>query len=275
MAYSFSNTSCWLSVFLLTVSCATAPGLAKELTVMELQQGLICLQDPLSTESSNSFLIHNQSHDLLIDAGWSSKTSAPSHLAKTIDGAVKVATHMHFDHSRRWHEMAHVALSPDQRQNCSNSKCKPGTWTSINSVGEFNVESTYRYDEHLDQSEIVPLRCGGHSATDTCFIDLSTKTLFLWDIFYLGTVFYFLPGGSLTTAISSLKEILKRNDWTQIALTHGSCQRIDRQILSQFVDDLSKIKEGKISGRWNFDFWIPLRTYKISTGTIILRPVFQ
>jgi glyoxylase-like metal-dependent hydrolase (beta-lactamase superfamily II) len=273
MPHSISKDCLLFLVF--CISPAPKHGLATELKAMALEPGLTCLQDPLDSESSNSFLIQSRGHSLLIDAGWSSKAKIPSALAGAIGKAVKVATHFHYDHIRRWNDMAHIVLSPDQSTGCGEVKCKLGIWKSINSIKEFRVESEYQFDQRIGRTELIPIRCEGHSNSDACFVDPVSKTLFLGDLFYLGPVFYFLPGGSLRSAISALNELLKRQDWDQVALTHGSCVRVDRQTLAKYVGELTQIEEGKIKGSWNFAFWIPLRAYDISTGTIFLRPIFR
>jgi glyoxylase-like metal-dependent hydrolase (beta-lactamase superfamily II) len=137
-------------------------------------------------------------------------------------------------------------------------------------VKPFQIFGKIPDDSPTDQinPRLISVSCKGHSPTDACFLDMPTRTLFVGDLFYLGPVFYFLPGSDLSVAIETFENLLKRTDWDHVALTHGECLA-DRSKVVEFVEDLKQVVAKKASWKINFDFWIPLRAYKVRSGYVV------
>lgn len=249
---------------------------ADTLRIETVKTGLICLQDFNDKEVSNSFLIQDFKNSILIDAGWSEKSQLPNEIAQLIDEATKVATHFHYDHIRKWHQMKNIKLSLKQAAYCVDSKCSPTRWATIKNVLPFKVSGEVVINAPVVSggSRVISIECSGHSQTDLCFIDKKTRTLFIGDIFYEGPVFYFLPGGSFKKAKESIDRLLARNDWDNLAQAHGNCV-ISRDKLVQFAQDIKNIESGIIEWAWNTNFVLPLFDYKVRMGSILVRPIFR
>lgn len=240
------------------------------LETKKLKPGLTCFTEKNNSESANSFLLQGEGKNILVDAGWSDKATVPASFVNTVDNAQKVSTHLHFDHIRQWYKMEKIFLTKQQVESCVEKYCSPSRWQTVIKVKPFKFSGTI-----LEQSTDSQLRvrlqlipCSGHSQTDACYLDRDTRTLFAGDLFYLGPVFYFLPGGDIELAIGSLESLLDRDDWDHLALSHGECIT-DRAQLVKFLEDLKGVYSRERSWILNFDFWIPLRAYKISSGYIV------
>lgn len=252
-------------------ACSTyAEASAKTLAVKDLKLGLSCLTTASDQESANSFLLIGDQGSILIDAGWDDGVDIPERLVGVVKRSQKVSTHFHFDHIRQWHKMDHIYLTTDQSSVCETQSCSPSMWQSIMNVKPFRISGKISYNSPTDQANprLIPISCKGHSPTDACFLDTQSRTLFVGDLFYLGPVFYFLPGSDISVAIETLESLLKRTDWDQVALTHGECLA-DRGKVVEFLDDLKQIVLKKTSWKINFDFWIPLRAYKVRSGYVV------
>lgn len=256
--------------------CQAEKLVAGTLHIEKMKNGLICLQDLNDKEASNSFLIQDANYSILVDAGWSKESQLPNEIAQQVEEATKVATHFHHDHIRKWQQMKNIKLSLNQATYCVDSNCNPSRWATVKSVFPFNVSGEVTLNAPVVPGEprVISLECSGHSQTDLCFIDKKTRTLFIGDLFYEGSVFYFLPGGSFKKAKESIDRLLARSDWANLAQTHGSCM-ISRDKLVQFAEDLQNIENGSIDWSWNTKFILPLFDYKIRTGSILVRPIFR
>ncbi len=243
---------------------------SNSLQVKSIQKGLVCLKEKNKNESANSLLLSGDGQNILIDAGWSDNATVPVELADDIANALKVATHFHFDHIRQWHQMRNIILPEHQAKFCKKGLCAPSRWQTVMPVKSFNFKvGAFDQFSTVDQNPRLSLiSCGGHSQTDACFLDKKTRTVFLGDLFYLGPVFYFLPGGNIDFTISFLKSLLARDDWDTLALSHGECAS-NRASLTNFLEDLKNISMGKYKWAVNFDFWLPLRAYKIRFGYVV------
>lgn len=253
-------------LFFFSVSWAQA----KVLEAKEIKKGLTCLIDKDDKESANTFLLQREGQSILIDAGWSDKVAPPTELVHTIKQAYKVSTHFHFDHIRQWHGMEKIILTPHQAKLCEKNLCSPSRWHTVMKVKPFTYggESSILSSENPLDIPLTLISCEGHSQTDACYLYNKTRTLFVGDLFYMGPVFYFLPGGKIDSAIRILEGLLARTDWDQLALSHGVCTA-DRPKLIEFVEDLRAISKGQLSWNINFDFWIPLRAYKVRSGYVV------
>lgn len=251
-------------------SFAPAKSDSKKLNIEILSKGLTCIKDPTDDESSNSFLLQGENADILIDAGWSDEAEVPEDLVSIIEKSQKVATHFHFDHIRQWHKMNNIFLTTNQLTACEKDLCSPSRWQTIMKVKPFRMSGRISNGLPIANSNprLISIACNGHSPSDVCYLDTQTRSLFVGDLFYLGPVFYFLPGSSIQSAADSLDALLKRNDWDQIALSHGACVT-NRAKALQYLDDLRKIISGELSWVLNFDFWIPLRAYKVHSGYVL------
>ncbi len=235
-----------------------------------LENGLVCITDRADEESANSFLLQGDGESILVDAGWSDKANVPIDIAKAIAKAQKVSTHFHFDHIRQLYKMKNIILTKQQADLCIEGMCTPSRWQTAMKVKAFKF--THEISDAPSTKSLNPrlisISCYGHSQTDACFLDRRTRTLFLGDLFYLGPVFYFLPGGNVDLVIRSLENFLARDDWDHLALSHGECIS-NRAKLVGFVGDLKEISAGKLSWSVNFDFWLPLRAYKVRSGYVV------
>lgn len=241
-----------------------------ELQIKSIQKGLVCITEKNNNESSNSFLLSGDVTNILIDAGWSDNATVPVELVEEIDNAQKVATHFHFDHIRQWHHMKNIVLPKQQDIFCKKEKCSLSRWQTVMPVKDFNF-TVGGFDKFFTKdpaSRLNLISCLGHSQTDACFLDKKTRTIFLGDLFYLGPVFYFLPGGSVALSITFLESLLARDDWDNIALSHGECSS-NRASLMEFIEELKNISLGKYPWEINFDFWLPLRAYKVRSGYVV------
>lgn len=231
---------------------------------------LLCINEPVDAESSNSFLLTGNPDDsFLIAAGWSDEVEIPKNLGLWIEKSYKVTTHFHFDHIRQWHKMNNIFLTQQQYQACEEIFCSPSRWQTIFKIAPFQISGKFfEFHPVKFKTRLTLISCDGHSPSDTCFLDEQTRTLFLGDLFYLGLVLHFLQGSNIQKAIETFKRVLTRNDWDRITLRHGDCIT-DRANLSQYVEDLRKVMQGQLPWAFNFDFWIPLRAYPVSTGYIL------
>lgn len=243
---------------------------SRELQVKELMPGLSCLSTVGDQESANSFLLRGDKGSLLVDAGWSEDVAMPENLKGVVEQSQKVSTHFHFDHIRQFHKMRNIFLTEGQSKVCESASCSPSLWQSIMRVKAFQISGKISDGSPTDRvnPRLLSVSCKGHSPTDACFLDSQTRTLFVGDLFYMGPVFYFLPGSDLSVAIETLETLLKRTDWDQVALTHGECLA-DRAKVVEFVEDLKQIVVKKAPWEINFDFWIPLRAYKVRSGYVV------
>lgn len=240
------------------------------LQVKKIREGLQCIIDSNHEESAHSFLLQGDEGSILIDAGWSNQAVIPIEISRAIAQSKKVATHFHFDHIQQWHSMENIILTKQQASLCKDDLCSPTIWQTIVRVSPFKfIEETIdKFTANSVNGRLSFIPCKGHSKTDACYLDEKSRTLFVGDLFYLGPVFYFLPRGNVDLAIESLELLLKRNDWDQLALSHGECST-NRSKLLEFVDDLKRISIGEITWSINFDFWLPLRAYKTHSGFVV------
>lgn len=260
-----------LNFFIIVAAfCSHAEASLKELQVKEIKPGLSCMTTADDHEWANSFLLRGEIGSILIDAGWPEGVEIPVGLKAGVEKSQKVSTHFHFDHIRQWNKMGNIFLTDSQAKVCDSGSCSPSLWQSIMSIKPFQISGKISENSPTDQvnPRLISISCKGHSPTDACFLDVQTRTLFVGDLFYLGPVFYFLPGSDVSVAIETLENLLKRTDWDQVALTHGECLA-DRSKVVEFVEDLKQIVAKKVSWEINFDFWIPLRAYKIRSGYVV------
>lgn len=257
-------------LFIFGVLLVTTQAQPASLETKFLKPGLTCFTEKDNSESANSFLLQKESESILVDAGWSDNATIPVSFVKAVEHAQKVSTHLHFDHIRQWYKMEKIFLTKQQLESCVEKSCSPSMWQTVMKVKPFKFSGTIFEQSTENQlgARLQLISCSGHSKTDACFLDRDTRTLFVGDLFYLGPVFYFLPGGKIELAIGSLESILNRDDWDHLALSHGQCIT-DREKLVNFLEDLKGVYSRKRSWVLNFDFWFPLRAYKISSGYIV------
>ncbi len=235
------------------------------------QNGAItCLADPTDKESSNAFLVEGAKDALLIDAGWGDGAAVPQELERKVQEATKVFRHFHFDHVRRLHQYHSIRLAPSQAGYCKVDTCDASQWLTVYKVAPFPFEGRYGTAEPIAAGvEAVP--CAGHSQGDSCFIHPASRTLFPGDLFYLGPLFTFLPGGSLAGNQRALALMLQDPRWDRVAQTHGDCYA-SRQDVEKAAASMQDVVDGKVDHEWNFSFVVPLWKYPLATGSVYTVP---
>lgn len=229
-----------------------------------------CWEDPTDKESANAFLVEAADGALLIDAGWSAEAEVPGEYGPRLEAAAKVFTHFHFDHVRRLAPMRDVRLSAKQASLCATGTCAPSQWLTVFQVDAFRFERVYVPGDLLPAG-VEAVACSGHSQADACFVHPATRTLFPGDLFYLGPLFTFLPGGSLRGLKAGLEELLKDDRWDRIAQTHGPCYAT-RADFERAVASYAAVVDGEVPHRWSFELYLPLWVYPLATGSVVTVP---
>lgn len=236
--------------------------------------GMTCLNDPADPEAANSFLVGTGRDATLVDAGWADGKEVPAELAEAVREATAVVTHFHYDHVRQLHKHPRTRLSTTQASRCidriDERRCDLSRLLTVFAVPAFEFQGNYTTREALG-GDMAALDCAGHSHTDSCFLHEPSRTIFLGDLFYLGPLFTFGPGGSLRGTRDALVQALADGRWDRVAQTHGDCFST-RQDVEKAAAGLADVIAGKVDHAWNFKFMLPLWEYPIATGSVLTLP---
>lgn len=247
-------------------------------TVEEIAPSVWAIGEPRYPQQNYNYLIAGTDRAILFDSGpgWRDIRSVVASLSPL--PVTAIPSHLHYDHIGNHTRFDRIALIdlPTLRQRSDQGVLTP---TSNQFLGfmEGLLPPTLQITEWLPPDSVIDLGgrqlevllTPGHTLESISLLDRDNNLLFSGDYLYEGTLYAFLPGGSLADYLRTSHDLLARvPPGTTIYSAHRAsppgAPALDYRDLEDLQTTLDKIRDGSAIGEGTW-----LRTWRVNDSLSI------